>query len=254
MIRKLLKWFVYFCLLVLAGIVVLILCKDTIIRNLTERRIIKQTGMYVRIDHLHVGFTEPVISMEGLKLYNRPEFGGGLLLHMPDLLLEYDPDALRSGELHLTQFRLDLQELNIVRNAAGQTNLNDFIEQAGKEGRKSLSRKLPTKDFGFTGIDELNLSLGRIRYKDLGNPRRNREAYFGLKNLEIKNIRNEDDLYGVAAIVLIRSGLVNLGSPPQPGESRSGILDLGLDWLKQQLGYENPTKPPAEPGPAKSSP
>ena len=246
MIRKLLKWFIYLCLLILAGIVVLILCKDTLIRNITERRILKQTGMYVRIDRVHVGFTRPVIAIEGLKLYNRPEFGKGLLLHLPELYLEYDPEALRSGELHLTELRLNLEELNVVRNAAGQTNLTGFIQDAGTEGRDALSRKLPGKDFGFTGIDELNLSLGRIRYIDLGYPRRNREAYFGVKDCVIKNIRDEDDLYGVAAIVLIRSGLVNMGNAPQPGETRSSILDLGLDWLRQQFGLDG--KPAASTG------
>lgn len=242
MIRKLLKWFIYFCLLILAGIVALLLSKDILIRNLTERRILKQTGMYVRIDRLHVGFTEPVISMQGFKLYNRPEYGGGLLLHLKDLHMEYDPEGLQAGELHLNLLRLDLQELNIVRNRSGQTNIVDFIQRAGTEGREALSRKLPSREFGFTGVDKLNLSLGRIRFIDLRDPRRNREAYFGLKDAEIKNIRSEDDLYGVAAIVLLRSGLVNLGRPPQTGGSReSGILDLGLDWLKERLGLEDGT-------------
>jgi len=237
-IRKLLKWFLYLCLLLVAGVVVLILCKDIIIRNLTERRITAQTGLYVRIDHLHVGFTEPVISMQGFKLYNRPEYGGGLLLHLKALHIEYDPEALQSGELHLDLFRLDLEELNIVRNAAGRTNITDFIERAGTEGREALSRKLPGKDFGFTGIDQLDLSLGRVRFTDLRDPRRNREAYFGVKNLEIKNIRDEGDLYGVAAIVLLRSGLVSLGSPAKTGHnSGSGILDLGMDWLRETLGF-----------------
>lgn len=239
MIRKLLKWFIYFCLLILAGIVALLLSKDILIRNLAERRILKQTGMAARIDRLHVGFTEPVISIQGFKLYNRPEFGGGLLLHLQDLHMEYDADALQSGELHLNLFRLDLQELNIVRNRSGQTNIVDFIQRAGTEGREALSAKLPSKEFGFTGVDELNLSLGRIRFIDLRDPRRNREAYFGLRNAEIRNIRNEGDLYGVAAIVLVRSGVVILGDAPSgKGDGRGGILELGLDWLMETLGLE----------------
>ena len=164
--------------------------------------------------------------------------------------MEYDPEALQSGALHLNLFRLDLEELNIVRNPSGQTNLVDFIEQAGTEGREALSRQLPARDFGFTGIDQLDLSLGRIRFIDLRDPRRNREAYFGVKNVEIKNIRSRDDLYGVAGIVLIRSGLVNLGAPPKDeGGNSRGILDLGLDWLKEVLGA-----PPPGPGLQPSQP
>lgn len=256
MIRKLLKCFLYLCLLVLAGVVALVLCKDILIRNLAERQIIKQTGQFVRIDRLHVGFTKPVISIQGFKLYNRPEFGGGLLLHLQDLRIEYDTDALQSGKLHLNFLRLDLQELNIVRNRSGRTNLVDFIDRAGTQGREALSSRLPPKDFGFTGIDVLDLSLGRIRFIDLRDPRHNREAYFGLQNAEIKNVRGEADLYGVAAIVLLRSGVVALGSPPATnGESPGGILDLGLDWLMETLGLDRDSTPSssvsaAAPGPA----
>jgi len=236
-IRKLLKFIFYLCLLALAGLVALILCKDLLIRNLTERRIIDQTGLYVRIDRMHVGFTEPVISIQGFKLYNRPEFGGGLLIHLRDLHMEYDPEALRSGSLHLTRLRLDLADLNLVRNAAGQTNLVDFIVHAGGEGQEALSRELPSKRFGFTGIDELELSLGRIRFIDLGDPRRNREAQFGVEDLTIRNIRSADDLYGVAGIVLIRSGLVHLGSPSSPEDRKAGgFLEPGLEWARDLLG------------------
>jgi hypothetical protein len=246
-IRKLLKWFIYVCLLLLAGVVTLILCKDIIIRNLTERRIIDQTGLYVRIDRLHVGVTDPVLSMQGFKLYNRPEFGGGLLLHLNDLHVEYDPESLQSGELHLNLFRLDLEELNIVRNAAGQTNIVDFIESAGTKGMESLSLNLAAKEFGFTGIDELDLSLGRIRFIDLGDPRRTREAYFGLKHEKIRNIRSEGDLYGVAGIVLLRSGLVNFGNAAPTPENKdpgsNGMLDLGWDWLMETMGLDRLTSP-----------
>lgn len=245
MIRKLLKWFIYLCLLLLAGIVVLILCKDTILRNLTERRITAQTGMYVRIDRLHVGFREPILSIQGFKLYNRPEFGGGLLLHLNDLHVEYDPDAVKSGELHLNLFRLDLEQLNIIRNAAGQTNIVEFIESAGTKGLEAMSLNLPAREFGFTGIDTLDLSIGRIRFIDLRDPRRNRETYFGVQNETIRNIRNEDDLYGVAGIVLLRSGIIPLSNPSGDEDSASaGILDLGWDWLVGAMGLD-PGWPPS---------
>lgn len=239
MIRKLLKCVLYLCLLFLAGIVVLILTKDTIIRNLTERRIINQTGMYVRIDRLHVGFRKPVISVQGFKLYNRHEFGGGLLVHINDLHVEYDGTAVQSGDLHLNLLRLDLEELNIVRNTAGQTNIVDFIESAGTEGLEAISLSLPAREVGFTGIDVLDLSLGRIRFIDLGDPRNNREAYFGLKNEQIRDLRNEDDLYGVAAVVLLRSGILTL-TPPSEGEedNSSETWQRGWDWLVGLLGLE----------------
>lgn len=255
MIRRLLKWFLYLGLLLLAALVALILAKDTLIRNLTERRIIQQTGLYVRIDRMHVGFTEPVISLQNFKLYNRPEFGGGLLLHLQELHLEYDPEKLRSGQLHLDRLRLDLRELNIVRNATGHTNLTDFLDRTAAEGRAAWSRRLPARQFGFTGIDTLDLSLGRIRFIDLGNPRRTREARFDVEHLEIKNIRNEDDLYGVAGLVLVRGGLVHWAEPdPHPPAASAGLLEMVWEELRDHLrrAFGEGTRPATNPPPART--
>lgn len=239
MIRKLLKWFIRLCLLLLALGIVLLLCKDFIIRKITEHRIAAQTGLRTKIDRMHVGFTRPIISMQGFTLYNSPEFGSGVLMRAADLHMVYDPEAIQSGELHLNLFRLDLAELNIVRSKDGQTNIVDFLEQAGEIGEDILKEPQAIREFGFSGIDVLDLSLGHIRYLDLRNPNQNREAYFGIKNMEIKNIRSEGDLYGVAAIVLLRSGVVALSQPTSRNTPGSiGVIEQGLDWLKDAVGYE----------------
>ena len=51
------------------------------------------------------------MSIEGLKLYNAPAFGGGICLEMPELHVEYDTAALRSRQLHLTLMRLDVEQV-----------------------------------------------------------------------------------------------------------------------------------------------
>lgn len=247
MIRALLKGFIYLCLLLLAGVVALILAKDTLIRNLTERQIINQTGLYVRIDRMHVGFRSPVISIENLKLYNRPEFGGGLLIHLNELHVECDPEALKTGELHLQQCRLDVETLNIVRNPTGQTNLNDFIRRAGTIGLPALASRQPSRSFGFTGIDELTLSLGRIRFIDQQQPHRSREAVFGVSNQRIHNIRNTEDLYGVAGLVLHRSGMLNPQLPTTPPPSETRLLQTGWNWVMDTLGLTSPSLARPEP-------
>lgn len=255
-IRALLRWsFRVAVVLVLLGVALLLL-KDELFRRLAQRQIRAQTGLPVEIGHLHVGFTRPVLTVRGFKVFNRPEFGGGTLVHVPELHVEYDPDTLRSGRLRFKLLRLDLAELNVVRSPQGLTNVTDFLEHAADEGRKALQRRGAPPDIGFAGVDTLQLSLGTIRYIDLGNPARSRTAHFALRDLEIKNVRDEDDLYGVAAIVLVRSRVIALAAPSTPGTSPSPLPSVSemLEWLRVNLLTRLPvrTTSNAAPSPALS--
>jgi hypothetical protein len=74
--------------------------------------------------------------------------------------------ALAEGKLHVTLMRFNLAEVDVVRNEAGQTNTvnltaRSFSKPPARGGAKRLS------DFVFTGIDVLNLSLGKLQYVDL---------------------------------------------------------------------------------------
>ena len=78
----------------------------------------------------------------------------------------------------------------------------------------------------FTGIDTLNLTLGKVRFIDLARPARNREIILGVENYVVKNVKSEKDLYGVVLIVLLKNGAPFLG----------GIGGATQDVLKDPAG------------------
>jgi len=47
--------------------------------------------MDARIEKMEVGLATPTVNLEGLKLYNTADFGGGTFLEMPELRVEYVP-------------------------------------------------------------------------------------------------------------------------------------------------------------------
>jgi len=210
--KSLLKWTFRLILLMIVTIVALVLSKDAILKALAERHIRAQTGMDVRIGRFAVSILSPVVTIEQFKLYNPPEFGGAPFLDVPELHLEYDRLALVRGELHVTLLRLNLAELNVVRNDAGHTNL---VSLPAKGPQAGAARRAQV---AFAGVDVMNLSLGRARYLDLKNPRNNREVTLNLQNQVFKNVRTIGDLYGVLAILWLRSGggLVHDVSEPRP--------------------------------------
>ena len=100
-IRWLLRIAAALFLLAVIAIIAGIMLLDTFVRNVMVKGLRNATGMDAQIASVHVGLRQPVITIEGLKLYNTPEFGGKLCLDMPELHMEYDPTALRSGTYSL---------------------------------------------------------------------------------------------------------------------------------------------------------
>ncbi|MCX6895393.1 MAG: hypothetical protein NTZ16_07860, partial [Verrucomicrobia bacterium] len=109
-------------LIVLVGVA--FLSWDWIVKKVAEKRIQSVTGMETHFDTFFVGVTKPVIHIENFRLYNPAEFGGSTLVDVPELHLEYDAAALRAGKVRIKLLRVNLAEVNLVKNAAGQMNIN----------------------------------------------------------------------------------------------------------------------------------
>jgi len=198
--KRLFKWIFRLVLLMIALVVGLIFFKDAILKALVKRQIRSQTGMDVKIGRFSVGILSPVVNIENFKLYNPPEFGGTPFLDIPELHVEYNRFALAGRKLHLTLLRLNVAELNVVRNDAGHTNLTNLRWQVPSRGA-SRPDQVP-----FPVIDVLNLSVGKARFMDLKDPRHNREYLPNLQNQIFKNVESEDDAKGILFMIWLRSG------------------------------------------------
>lgn len=206
--RWLFKWALRLVLAAVALVVVLLLCRNAILRAVIENRIRAQTGMEVRIGKYSSDLFSPVVTLEDLRIYNTPEFGGAPFVRIREIHFELDPKALALHRLHFTLVRFNLAELDVVRNEAGQTNLFSLASKvrvhAPKGGEPGIGQLLG--DFEFEGIDVLNVSIGKARFVDLKNSANNCESNFGLENQVFKNISNRDEFNGVLFLLYLRSG------------------------------------------------
>ncbi len=235
--RRLLKWILRVVLILVALVVVLLCFKDSILRVVIEHRIRSETGMGVSIGRYSSGLFSPVVTIEDLKLYNTAEFGGTPFLELAELHVELDARELARRKLHVSLLRFNLAELNIVRNEAGKTNLFTI----GKKLRlRTLKKALPRKAFGdfeFTGVDVLNLTLGKARFIDMKDANATCENDLNLRSQMFTNIRTQDDLNGVLILLYLRSG-GNLCFIPR--ESIQGFLS------EKWGGTKSRKRPPAE--------
>ena len=185
-----------------------VLLKDTIAKNIAERNLRDSTGMDAKIANLEVGLLTPTLSMEGMKLYNTAEFGGGTFLDMPELRMEYIPGDVRDGKLRFKTLRLHLSELTIVKTKDGKTNL-DALDKQMKEKTARDKKKTDKDPVEFGGIDELYLTIEKLKVIDLGNPQNNREINLGLKNEVGRNLRTEAEITGWFGLVVFKLMLMN---------------------------------------------
>lgn len=186
-------------------ITLLLVFKDTILRIAAEHQIRAETGMDVKIGRFSSGLFSPVVTIENLKLYNTPEFGGTEFLIIPELHIEFDSDALAEQKVRIKLLRLNLAELDVVKNLSGETNIVSMLKKVPKGKLAPHGIEMGKKKFEFESIDVLNLSVGRMRYLDLKHPEKNREVQINVENLVVPNVKTEDDLNGALMLLYFRS-------------------------------------------------
>jgi len=225
--KNLLRWTFRICVtllcLTLLLAVLAVLLKDIIAKSLAEKNLRDNTGMDAQIAKLEIGLATPTVNLEGLKLYNPADFGGGTFLEMPQLRIEYVPGDIRGGKLHFKTVRLNLSEVHIVKNKNGQTNIELIQKEAKKKtaGQKGKS-DMPGVDFG--GIDTLYLTVGKIRITDESNPKHNEVIDVGVKEEVGRNLKTELELMQWFNGVMLKVAMRELATGPKANFERSRSL------------------------------
>jgi uncharacterized protein involved in outer membrane biogenesis len=194
---RLIKWIIIGTLVIVAVAVGLVLSRDKIAKTAMEQQIRSQTGMDVKIGKLSTSLLSPVATIENLTLYNTAEFGGTPFLHIRELHIEFDREALAHRELHFKLLKLNIGELSVVKNDLGQTNIISMMNAA--------KLKPPTGAVDFKGIEVANFSIGKISYLDLKNQKNNRLMNVNLQNQVFRNLNTPGDFYGAFVLIWIRS-------------------------------------------------
>jgi hypothetical protein len=157
--------------------------------------------MDVKIGKVDVGLLTPTVAIDDFRVYNTAEFGGSLFLSMPEIYFEYDRDAIRSGKLRFRLVRLNLAEVDLVRDKHGRLNIQALQDQ-GKTATDALNSQ--NSPIAFDGIDTFNISFQKLRVSSLDDPSQAQDVSFGLTNQVFHNIKSQADLTGMGVILAAR--------------------------------------------------
>ena len=221
LIRRLFRWALYLFIVVVVLIVAAVLLLNTIVKQIMQSRLRSETGMDVAIGKVDIGLSTSTISIEDLRIYNTPEFGGSLFLSVPEIFLDYDRDAIRGRKLHLNLLRLNVAEMDVVKDKKGRMNI-DSVEKQKKAAVAAVTNSLASV-LTFGGIDTLNITFQKMRIGSLDN---SHDVNFGLTNQVFHNLNSAGDFQSMA-LVLAARGSAAAGS--------SSNTDFELQKIFQQL-------------------
>jgi hypothetical protein len=150
----------FFIFLIFAGLVLLFVYREPLLKNAIKLAAGEITGFSVEVDKLEVGFFSPVINIRGLRIYNPPGFPDRLMLDMPQLMVRYVPQEVIKGKLAFEVLKIDLDEFQVVKAKDGSTNIGQLkgIAPSGKS-------TVPTKPLVLK-IDILKLKVNKVVYRD----------------------------------------------------------------------------------------
>jgi len=129
--------------------------KDLLLQSLLQKSLARATGFTTTIASLHVSLFSLTLQGKEILFYNPAGFEERNFARISDFFLEFDPLALLRGKYHFREVHLVLEELFIVKNREGLTNL-EMLEQIGSSQKKTSPLQ----------VDALDLTLLRVVSKN----------------------------------------------------------------------------------------
>ncbi|MEY2408997.1 MAG: hypothetical protein QOF48_1667 [Verrucomicrobiota bacterium] len=225
--KKRMRWVIGVLTALLALAVTALFCRDPFLKLAAARAIHKCTGMKVEIAKFKTGLRNPAMTMQGVKIYNYGEFGDSLFMDMPNLLVEFDQEDAAQGRLHFKKLRVELAELNVLRDRAGRWNLEKVEKEMTERNAARTKRSQPRLSFG--GIDEMHISVARVTFKDLQKSSKSREILVNMRDEVVTGIHTDEELQEWIGSFIFR---VILQEAVSPTSKRKG---KPIDALKEAL-------------------
>jgi hypothetical protein len=215
----------------LTGLVILLigalLARNPILKAITKHGIEESTGLRAEIGELESAFGTTAIHIRDLRLYNPAEFGGALMASAPEVLLDFDAERVTEGRLHFRNLKLNLTELNVVKNLKGRFNLEGVEKKIRERLERRRRKKNQDFEFEYGGIEHMQLTLGKVSFTDMARPQRSRSFDLGVKDEIVDDLKTEEDLQRWIGAVLFR--ILMRGTFKDPPGPEAAELDAPVE-------------------------
>ena len=183
------------------------------------------------------------IHIQNFVLKNPAEFGGDNFVEMPELFLEYDREALRSGRLHLNLVRIEVAKVHVVETKDGKRNDEELQKHQRKRDKRDGEKDKSEGPFVFDGVDKLEVTLQIAQFTSFKNPAQNLQQDLGIRHEIFKNLKTEKDFQTAAGLLALKAGanLLLRGDLTNPATLLFGGADAGKETKSVLEGIPAPT-------------
>jgi hypothetical protein len=188
---------------ILAILIVLSVVKNAVIKVSVEKGVEFATGLKLNMRSLNIGIIKTLVGIKSLTILNPKGYPDRTMLDMPEIYVDYNLPSVFKGKIHLEEMRIDLKEFMVVKNEAGELNLDSLkVVKAQKEGKAEEKKKTRGQAPGIR-IDSLDLKIGKVVYKDYS---KGGEPVVKEINVNInERYKDIDNAYELVSLILVRS-------------------------------------------------
>ncbi|GBE05765.1 asmA family protein [bacterium BMS3Abin10] len=201
-------------------VVILFVSKNFIAKAAVTGGVKAVTGLEMDIKSMDVGILKTLVGINSMKLYNPPGYTDRVMIDMPEIYIDYDLAAFLKRKAHLEEIRINLKELTVIKDRDGKLNLDALkvVEEEKEAAKTEKKEKIEMQ------IDELDLKIGKVIYKDFSKGKEPKIREYNI-NLHEK-FHNITDLKDLGKIILVKA-LLNTGI--------AGLANFDLGSLKSGI-------------------
>lgn len=203
--------------------------KKAVLTNAARLIVGQATGFKVELDEFDVNPIGGTASVKNLRLFNPPEFNSGMFLNVREVFTNIKiADYFKRKLVHLQQLRLNLDEITVVRNAQGNTNLSALSSvENQREPAHTERERTSTEKISFL-IDELHLTMHKVNYLDYSSGGPEPKQYSFDMKVNEKVLKNVTDPAAIIGTIILQIAY------------NTTIGNLGIDFsgLEEQVQSE----------------
>ncbi|MBI4970493.1 MAG: AsmA family protein [Candidatus Omnitrophica bacterium] len=210
--------------IIIVIIVVFAIGKNLILKAAIEGGGKAATGLSLTMDSINLDFGKTSLEIKNMRLFNPKGFPDKIMCEIPEIYLSLKLGELFKGTVHVPKMTLDLKELTVEKNAEGETNVNSLKPvQKQKEEKAETAKEKKKGEAPKLLIDELNLKVGKVIYKDFtATPPTVKEYNVNLD----ENYKDIKDPGALVSLILVKALMKT---------SISELTNLDLSDLKSSL-------------------
>ena len=203
------KFLLRLIVLLIIVVAVAFLARNLIARKAVQIGFTKYTGFPLELGAVSIAPAFGRVEVKDLHLMNTADFEEPTFVKMPTFTVDYQIGSMISGAPHINEMVLDISQVNVVKKANGESNLQK-LEGVGGEGSTNAATAKASRKYQ---IDKVQIHIGTVTVID--KQRGSTHAVPLNISATYENISEATDITRLVLMTMMsRMSLANLGINP----------------------------------------